>query len=119
MSYGLTMEKVFYSIREVGQMFGLNESTLRFWEKEFEDIIAPQKNAHGKRFYSEEDIKNVRLVFYLLKTRKMTIAGARQKLKDNKAETVNREAIYHRLEKVRDELHLIINTLDDYEKHLK
>jgi DNA-binding transcriptional MerR regulator len=107
--------KRFYSIKEVARMFGLNESTLRFWEKEFE-ALSPQKNDKGTRFYLPEDIEQIRLIYYLLKVRGMTIPGARKKLKDNKAETVNQEAIYNRLEKVKSELHLFIAALDDYEK---
>ena len=97
-------------------MFDLNESTLRFWEKEFVEI-SPQKNDKGTRFYLQEDIEKIRLIYYLLKVRGMTIPGARQKMKDNKAETVNQEEIYYRLEKVKSELQLIISALDDYEKH--
>jgi len=96
-------------------MFDLNESTLRFWEKEFKEI-APQKNDKGTRFYLQEDIEQIRLVYYLLKKRGMTISGAIQKLKDNKALTVNQEDINHRLEHVRSELHSLLDALDDYEK---
>jgi len=106
--------KLYYSIKEVAQMFGLNQSTLRFWESEFEEI-APQKNDKGTRFYLQEDIDQIRLVYYLLKVRKLTIAGARQKLKDNKDDTINKEDIYNRLEQIRKELHLLINAVDDYE----
>lgn len=107
--------KRFYSIKEVAQMFGLNESTLRFWEKEFEEI-APKKNDKGTRFYLQEDIEQIRLIYYLLKVRGMTIPGARQKLKDNKADTVNQEEVYNRLEKIKSELNMFISALDDYEK---
>ena len=107
--------KRFYSIKEVAQTFGLNESTLRFWENEFEEI-APQKNAKGTRFYLKEDIDQIRLIYYLLKVRGMTIAGARQRLKDNRGETVNQEEIYNRLGIVRNELQSIIVALDEYEK---
>ena len=109
--------KLYYSIKEVAQMFGLNQSTLRFWESEFEEI-APQKNDKGTRFYLQEDIDQIRLVYYLLKVRKLTIAGARRKLKDNKADTINKEEIYNRLEQISKELHLLINAVDDYEKKL-
>ena len=109
------MEKVFYSIKEVSEMVGLNTPTLRFWEKEFKEI-APQKNPQGVRFYSKEDIRQIRLIHYLLKVRGMTIAGARQKLKENKEETVNQVEIYNRLEKIRGELLSLIDTLGSYDK---
>ena len=107
--------KRFYSIKEVAQMFDLNESTLRFWEKEFEEI-APQKNDKGTRFYLQEDIEQIRLIHNLLKKRGLTISGARQKLKHNKTETVDLEEIRTRLEKVRSELQLYLSAFDDYEK---
>ena len=109
------MEKVFYSIKEVAQMVGLNAPTLRFWEKEFKEI-SPQKNPQGARFYSTEDIRQIRKIQYLLKVRGMTIAGARQKLKENKEETINQVEIYNRLEKIRGELLSLIDTMDAYDK---
>ena len=60
--------KLYFSISEVAQMFDVNESTLRFWEKEF-DIIRPRKTAKGTRFYKQEDIDAVRLIFHLVKER--------------------------------------------------
>ena len=96
-------------------MLGLSTPTLRFWEKEFKEI-APQKNPKGTRFYRQEDIRQIRLIHYLLKVRGMTIAGARQKLKDNKDETVHQVEIYNRLEHIRGELLSFIDVLDAFEK---
>ena len=70
--------KLYFSISEVAQMFDVNESTLRFWEKEF-DIINPRKTSKGTRFYKQEDIDAVRLIYHLVKERGMTLAGARAK----------------------------------------
>ncbi len=84
-------------------MFDINESTLRFWEKEF-DILRPRKTQKGTRTYKQEDIDNVRLIYHLLKERGMTLAGARQKLKDNKETTIQREEIVNRLKHVKEEL---------------
>ena len=58
--------KLYFSISEVAQMFDVNESTLRFWEKEF-DIINPRKTSKGTRFYKQEDIDAVRLIYHLVK----------------------------------------------------
>ncbi|MCC8144084.1 MAG: MerR family transcriptional regulator, partial [Tannerellaceae bacterium] len=68
------IQKLYYSISEVAHMFDVNESTLRFWEKEF-DIINPRKNAKGSRFYKQEDIEAVRLIYNIVKERGMTLAG--------------------------------------------
>ena len=95
--------KLFYSIGEVAKMFGINESTLRFWEKEF-DIINPRKSGKGTRYYKKEDIENVRLVFHLVKERGLTLAGAKQKIKDNPENTKKNEEVVARLKGIKEEL---------------
>jgi DNA-binding transcriptional MerR regulator len=95
--------KIYSSIGEVAKMFGLKESTLRFWEKEF-DFIHPKTNAKGIRFYKKEDIESIRLVYYLVKEKGMTLSGARQKLKENKENTIREEEIVHRLKNIKEEL---------------
>lgn len=95
-------------------MFGINESTLRFWEKEF-DILSPRKTKKGTRTYKQEDIDNVRLIYHLLKERGMTLAGAQKKLKDNKETTIRREDIVNRLKHVKEELLAMKEALNDLE----
>jgi len=95
--------KIYSSISEVAQIFGVNESTLRFWEKEFE-IISPRKTEKGTRFYKKEDIDAVRLVYHLVKERGLTLAGAKQKLKDNKETVIQQEEIVTRLKQIKEEL---------------
>lgn len=95
--------KLYFSISEVAQMFDINESTLRFWEKEF-DIINPRKTAKGTRFYKQEDIDAIRLVFHLVKERGMTLAGARMKLKENPESTIRQEEIVNKLKLIKEEL---------------
>ncbi|MDR1557593.1 MAG: MerR family transcriptional regulator [Tannerellaceae bacterium] len=94
--------KLYYSIGEVAAMFGLNESTLRFWEKEF-DIIHPKKEK-GIRFYKKEDVEAVRLIHYLVKEQGLTLAGARKKLKVNKGSTIRQEEIVSKLKRIKEEL---------------
>lgn len=105
--------KLFYSISEVAQMFDVNESTLRFWEKEF-DIIHPRKTEKGTRYYKQEDIDAVRLVYHLVKERGLTLAGARQKLKNNKEATIRQEEIVNRLKQVKEELSQIKKAFDAF-----
>ncbi|WP_106829786.1 MerR family transcriptional regulator [Parabacteroides pacaensis] len=95
--------KLYSSISEVAKMFDINESTLRYWEKEF-DILRPRKSEGGARFYKQEDVDCVRLIYHLLKERGMTIAGAKQKLKDNKETTIRQEEIVNRLKGIKEEL---------------
>ena len=92
-------------------MFDVNESLLRFWEKEF-PIIKPKKNAKGSRQYRKEDIENIRLIYHLVKEKGMTLLGARQKLKDNKEDTIQAIEIIDRLKEIREELLKMKKELD-------
>ena len=97
------MQRLYYSISEVAKMFDVNESTLRFWEKEF-DIIQPRKTKNGTRFYKQEDIDNVRVVYHLVKEQGLTLAGARQKLKDNREGAIRQAELVNRLQQIKEEL---------------
>lgn len=96
--------KLYYSIGEVAALLGVNESTLRFWEREFPSVIKPKKNAKGVRTYTKEDIESIRLVFFLLKEKGMTIAGARNKLKEEKKGMSAQHELVERLKRIRIEL---------------
>ncbi len=96
-----TIEKLYYSISEVADMFDVNNSLIRFWEKEF-DIIRPKKNKKGNRMFTKEDIENFRVIYHLVKERGFTLQGAQQKLKENKTDTVNKVEVIHRLGKVKE-----------------
>ena len=82
------VEKLYYSIGEVAEMFQVKPSLIRFWEKEF-DIIKPKKNKKGNRFFTVQDIDNFRLIFHLVKEKGLTLQGASKKLKENKEDTTN------------------------------
>jgi DNA-binding transcriptional MerR regulator len=79
----ILFQKHYYSIGEVSQMFRVNASLLRFWESEF-DILQPRKNRKGDRLFRPVDIKNLLLIYDLLRRRKLTIDGAKDFLKNNK-----------------------------------
>lgn len=103
--------KLYYSITEVADMFGVNASLLRFWEKEFPQI-APKTANRGVRQYRKEDVETVRLIYHLVKEKGMTLPGARQKLKDNKEATVRNFEIISRLREIRAELVGMKDALD-------
>ncbi len=104
--------KLYYSIGEVARMFRVNESLLRFWEKEFPQIT-PRKNNKGTRQYRREDIETIRLIYHLVKERGMTLEGARRKLKDNREVTVRNFEVITRLKEIRRELLSMKKELDD------
>jgi DNA-binding transcriptional MerR regulator len=95
------INKVYFPIGEVAEMFKVNASLIRFWEKEF-DIIKPQKNKKGNRLFTQEDVDNFHIIYHLVKERGFTLQGAKDKLKDNKEETIQQLEIIKSLTKVKD-----------------
>jgi DNA-binding transcriptional MerR regulator len=79
----ITLDKQYYSISEVAGMFRVNTSLIRYWENEF-DVLQPKKNRKGDRLFRQEDIHHLKLIYHLLRERKYTIEGAKQKLKEDK-----------------------------------
>ena len=103
--------KLYYSIGEVARMFDVNESLLRYWEKEF-PIITPKKAGGNIRQYRREDIENIRLIYHLVKEKGMTLQGAKQRLKANKERTIQTAEVVNRLKEIREELVKLRNSLD-------
>jgi DNA-binding transcriptional MerR regulator len=88
----ILFQKHYYTMGEVADMFRVNQSLLRFWEAEFE-ILQPKKNKKGDRYFRPVDIKNLHLIYHLLRQRKYTIEGAKDFLKKNKKAEEKFEAI--------------------------
>jgi DNA-binding transcriptional MerR regulator len=80
------VEKLYYSIGEVAEIFDVNASLIRYWEKEF-DSIKPKKNNKGNRLFTQKDIQHFHLIYHLVKERGMTLKGAKKKIKENREET--------------------------------
>jgi DNA-binding transcriptional MerR regulator len=76
-------QKMYYSITEVAKWFKVNASLLRYWENEF-DILKPRKNRKGDRLFRPEDIKNLQVIYYLLRNRKFSIEGAKKYLRNHR-----------------------------------
>ena len=74
------IKKKFFSISEVAKMFGVNASLIRFWESEF-SILKPQKNAKGERRFVQKDIEDLKLIYYLVKTKGFTLEGAKESIR--------------------------------------
>ncbi|MCD4683850.1 MAG: MerR family transcriptional regulator [Bacteroidales bacterium] len=92
--------KLFYSIGEVAEMFDVNTSLIRFWEKEFE-IIKPKKNKKGNRLFTQDDVDNFHIIYHLVKERGFTLQGAKSKLKENKQDTVDNIEVVKSLKNLR------------------
>ncbi|TXB65251.1 MerR family transcriptional regulator [Vicingus serpentipes] len=93
-------DKLYYAIGEVAEMFNVNTSLIRFWEKEF-DIIKPKKNKKGNRLFTKQDIDNFHLIFHLVKERGFTLEGAKNKLKSSKKETTDNFEIIQKLKNIK------------------
>jgi DNA-binding transcriptional MerR regulator len=94
------VEKLYYSIGEVAELFKVNASLIRFWEKEF-DIIKPKKNKKGNRFFTRQDIDNIQLIYHLVKERGLTLSGAKKKLRDNRDDTNNNHEVVKTLTQIK------------------
>ncbi|WP_434036875.1 MerR family transcriptional regulator [Formosa sp. 4Alg 33] len=103
-------DKRYYGIGEVAKAFDVNASLIRFWEKEF-DVLKPKKNAKGNRKFTPEDIKNLKLIFHLVKERGFTLEGAKTHLKEEKKKTLTNFDIIDKLENIKSQLIRIKNQL--------
>lgn len=72
--------KMFYTIGEVADLFQVNTSLIRFWEKEFE-MIRPQRNKKGNRLFTQRDLDYFHQIYHLVKEQGFTLQGAKDKLK--------------------------------------
>lgn len=104
-------DKLYYSIGEVAKAFGVNASLIRYWEQEF-PIIKPKKNKKGNRYFTPEDLKNLQIIYHLVKEKGYTLDGARIALTTNSkiSETVS---LIDRLQFVRAELEKLKESLGD------
>ena len=110
MHIDLSPDKRYYSIGEIAKAFNVNASLIRFWDKEF-DILKPKKNAKGNRMFTPEDVKNLQLIYHLVKERGFTLDGARTHLKEGQKKTLDKFEIISKLESIKSQLTDIKNHL--------
>ena len=104
--------KLYYSIREVAEMFGLNESTLRFWETEFPYLKPKTMGPNKVRQYSEKDIEQVKRIHNLVKERGFKISAAKKIINNNRDGADKTADVMNRLIGVRDDLQALKKELD-------
>jgi DNA-binding transcriptional MerR regulator len=95
------IEKVYYPIGEVAAMFGVTTSLIRYWETEF-DIIKPFRNKKGNRLFTKKDMDNFHIIYHLVKERGFTLQGAKDKLKENKQDTIDTVEVVKSLQQIRN-----------------
>ena len=106
----MSPDKRYYSIGELAKAFDVNASLIRFWDKEF-DILKPKKNAKGNRMFTPEDVKNLQLIYHLVKERGFTLEGAKTHLKEGQKKTLDKFEIISKLESIKAQLTSIKNEL--------
>lgn len=94
------IEKLYYSIGEVAEMFNVAPSLIRFWESEFE-VIQPKKNRKGNRQFTKDDIGNVKLIYHLVKEKGFTLTGAKEMVKNDSLALRSKMEMIDSLKRVR------------------
>ena len=103
--------KLYYSIKEVAEMIDVNESTLRYWEKEF-PFLKPKVSGNKVRQYTDKDIEQVKLIYNLIKVKGFKIAAARKYLSQNRSGAEKSADVLDTLISVRDQLKELKKQLD-------
>ena len=93
--------KLYYSISEIGEMFDVSNSLIRFWEAEFA-ILNPRKNNKGERRFTQKDIDNFKIIYHLVKERGFTLEGAKNEIAQHKERLQKRFDILDNLQTIRD-----------------
>lgn len=99
----MELNKLYYTIGEVAKMFKVNVSLIRYWENEF-NILKPKKNKKGNRLFTPKDIDNLHLIYHLVKEKRLTLEGAKIKLKENKDTTMQNFEVVKKLKNIKSML---------------
>ncbi len=97
------LEKLYYTIGEVADMFDVSRSLLRYWESEF-SFLTPRKNRKGDRLFTKENIQQIQIIYNLVKVRGFTLEGAKQELKKDKATLTDQMDLLERLKSIHQRL---------------
>ena len=105
------LDKRYYRIREVAEILGLPQSTLRFWENQF-TIINPRRSSSGIRLYTATDIETIRLIYFLVKEKGLKLGAAPEEIRRNPHGVNKRFETIKRLRGIRDRLQSILDALN-------
>lgn len=98
-----TLDKLYYTIGEVADMFGVSRSLLRYWESEF-SFLTPRKNKKGDRLFTKENIQQIQIIHNLVKERGFTLEGAKQELKKEKVALTEQFDLLEKLKEIQQRL---------------
>jgi DNA-binding transcriptional MerR regulator len=94
------ISKMYYTMGEVSAMFDVNQSLIRFYEKEF-DVLQPKKNKKGNRYFTPEDIENFKIIFHLIRDKGYTLNGAKDHLRNNMGDSKENQRVIDSLENIK------------------
>lgn len=75
--------KIYFKVSDIAQKLSVNESLIRYWNTEFDEILYPIRNKRGVRFFSKTDVETYEKIYHLVKGRGYTLTGALEVLKNN------------------------------------
>lgn len=104
------LTKSYYKIKEVSEMLGVQQSTLRFWEKEF-SCLNPRRSSTNVRYYTPADIETLRIISYLVRDRGLKLEAAKEQLRLNRTNVSRRLRALDRLESVKSNLEELLKGL--------
>lgn len=112
------LTKKFYRISDVSELLNLPQSTIRFWEKEFSEL-RPRRSGGGTRYYTPNDIEILKIIKFLIKDKRLTIEGAREHLRRNRADMERKHLVVERLQSIRRRLTDLLDALDQRQRELR
>lgn len=73
-------QRVMLNIDQVSKLTGVKKTTLRYWEKEFNEYLQPQRTPTNRRQYNMDDVKKVENLRRLIEEEKYRAVGVKMKL---------------------------------------
>lgn len=110
-SFDEVYDKQYYKIKDVAEIIGVPQSTIRFWEKEFPEL-RPMRSMHNIRYYKPSDIRKLKIIYYLIKEKGLKIDAAKEQLRLNPSNVSRQTEIIERLKSVRESLLNLLNALN-------
>lgn len=99
----LKLDKLYYSIGEVAELFGVSKSLIRYWESEFTSL-KPHKNSKGDRRFTRQNIEQLRQIYILVKERGFTLEGAKNEIRQQRSRNLRKTKLLNKLIGLKKEL---------------
>lgn len=104
------LNKLYFTISEVSDMFGVSKSLIRYWETEF-TFLKPHKNSKGDRRFTRQNIEQLQLIYHLVKEKGFTLEGAKNEIRENKKKLTTRQQLLDTLSKLKKDLEELNDSL--------